>query len=139
MTLLEKAIIIAVVCHRGQTDIAGQPYILHPLRVMLKMEKEKEKIVAVLHDTIEDTHLTFNDLRERGFDEEIIDAINSVTKQEGESYINFVKRAKRNVIGRNVKIADIEDNSDLSRIPNPTEKDYKRQEKYKNAIKELLY
>jgi len=139
MTLLEKAIIIAVICHKGQIDIAGQPYILHPLRVMLKMKTDKEKIVAVLHDTIEDTHLTFNDLRERGFDEEIIDAINSVTKQEGESYINFVKRAKRNVIGRNVKIADIEDNLDLSRIPNPTEKDYKRQEKYKNAIKELLY
>lgn len=99
MTLLEKAIIIAVVCHRGQTDIAGQPYILHPLRVMLKMEKEKEKIVAVLHDTIEDTHLTLNDLRERGFDDEIIEGLNSVTKQESESYINFVKRAKQDVIG----------------------------------------
>lgn len=138
MTLLEKAIIIAVVCHKGQTDIAGQPYIFHPLRVMLKMKTEKEKIVAVLHDTIEDTHLTLNELRERGFDEEIIEGLNSVTKQECESYIDFVKRAKQNVIGRNVKIADIEDNSDLSRIPNPTDKDYKRQEKYKNAIKELL-
>lgn len=136
--LLDKAIIIATKAHTGQVDKAGQSYILHPLRVMMKLKTEEEKIVGVLHDTIEDTDITYDDLKKEGFSEEIIEAIKGVTKIEGEAYMDFVKRAKANPISRNVKLADLEDNMDLGRIASPTEKDFRRIEKYKEAKALLL-
>lgn len=136
--LLDKAIVIAAKAHTGQVDKAGQSYILHPLRVMMKLKTEEEKIVGVLHDTIEDTDVTYDDLRKEGFSEEIIEAIKGVTKIDGEDYMDFVKRAKANPISRNVKLADLEDNMDLGRIASPTEKDFKRIEKYKEAKALLL-
>lgn len=135
MSTLECAIAIAAAAHSGQTDKAGQPYILHPLRVMLALQKEEERIVAVLHDVVEDTKITPDILRSEGFAEAILTAIDSVTKREGEDYQAFVLRAAANPIGRQVKPADLTDNSDSSRISNPSQADYDRVGKYQNAIK----
>ena len=137
MSTLERAIAIAAQAHTGQTDKAGVPYILHPLRMMLSLQSEAERIVAVLHDVIEDTSWTFDDLRAEGFSEEVLAALETVTRREDETYEAFVLRAATNPIGRRVKLADLHDNSDLSRISSPTEKDFARLEKYKRAITTL--
>lgn len=135
MATLERAIEIAVEAHKGQVDKVGEVYILHPLRLMLKMKTATERSVAVLHDVVEDSHWTLDDLRKEGFSEEIISAVDSLTKREAEDYQDFVKRASRNPLGRAVKIADIEDNMDLSRFTHPTAKDHARNEKkYKPAL-----
>lgn len=109
---------------------AGAPYILHPLRVMFSMADDAERIVAVLHDVVEDSDTTLDDLRAEGFPEEIVLAVDSVTRRKGESYGEFTDRAGRNLIGTKVKIADLEDNMDIGRISNPTAKDYRRVERY---------
>lgn len=138
--LLDCAIKIAVNAHNGQIDKGGQPYVLHPLRVMFSLDSEKEKIVGVLHDVIEDTNITYEYLIMNGFDGEIeiLEALKSVTRKEDETYDEFIDRVKLNPIGRKVKLADLQDNMDVSRILNPTEKDYKRLEKYKKARNNLL-
>ncbi|WP_064199049.1 HD domain-containing protein [Brevibacillus brevis] len=138
MSTLEKAIVIATQAHSGQTDKGDNPYILHPLRIMLKMPTVKTMIAAVLHDVIEDTEVTTKQLRNEGFSEEIVEAVIALTRDDGETYMEFVRRAKQNPIARLVKLGDLEDNSDLSRIPDPTEKDHERLLRYKEAIKELL-
>ncbi len=134
---LERAIELAVQHHRGQVDKAGQPYILHPLRLMLAMPTEIEGIVAVLHDIVEDTPITFNDLREEGFSQKVISAIKCVTKQEGEDYNSFIERISHNPLATSVKLADLEDNMDLSRLSDITEKDLLRVAKYQRAKKVL--
>ncbi|MCE1229714.1 MAG: HD domain-containing protein [Firmicutes bacterium] len=134
MSSLERAIAIAAQAHEGQVDIAGAPYILHPLRVMLRLSGMTERIVAVLHDVLEDTSVTEEVLRNEGFSEAIIGSVQSVTRREDESYEVFVARAANDPIGRLVKMADLEDNSDLSRIANPTIKDIQRVEKYQRAM-----
>lgn len=136
--ILSKAIILATQCHYGQVDKAGKQYILHPLRVMLKVNSIEEKIVAVLHDALEDTECTYQNLKEIGLSDELIESIYCLTRQNNESYMDFIRRCKQNHIARIVKLADLEDNCDLSRIENPSEKDYARVKKYKKAIKELL-
>ena len=136
--MLERAIEIAVEAHKGQVDKGGQPYILHPLRVMMSVSGESEKIVAVLHDVIEDSDWTFDWLLEEGFCIEVIEALKSVTKEsEDEGYDLFVQRAMQNPIGRKVKIADLRDNLDVTRISDMTDKDVKRINKYKKALKLL--
>lgn len=137
--LLEVAIMIAVNAHSGQVDKGGQPYILHPLRVMMSLVDEKDKIIGVLHDTVEDTDVTYEYLKEVGFDDEIIEGIKSVTRNKGETYNQFIDRVSLNPRGKRVKLADIEDNMDINRIPNPSEKDYSRVEKYKKAKKRLTH
>lgn len=134
MSTLERAITIAAEAHAGQTDKAGEPYILHPLRVMLSLKMEAERIVGVLHDVIEDTPWTFDQLRAEGFSEEVLAGLETVTKRKGEDYEAFVLRSAKNRIGHKVKLADLYDNSDISRIASPTAKDYARLEKYKRAI-----
>jgi len=138
MSDLTKAILIATKMHDGQTDKGGNPYILHPLRLLMRAADNDSRIVAVLHDVIEDTSYTLADLREVGFSEEIIAAIDCLSRRENESYDEFIQRIKKNDLARIVKILDIEDNKDLSRIPNPTTKDYDRIKKFDKAIKELL-
>jgi len=133
---LSQAICIATTAHTGQFDKGGNPYILHPLRIMLKMDSNEERIVAVLHDVIEDTNVLISELRKVFFDE-IANAILALTRNHNESYIDFIRRCKQNDLARKVKIADIEDNMDLSRIDNPTEEDYKRVKKYEKAWREL--
>jgi (p)ppGpp synthase/HD superfamily hydrolase len=134
MSTLERAIAIAAEAHRGQTDKAGASYILHPLRVMLTLNTNEERITAVLHDIVEDCGWTFERLRAEGFSEKIINAIESVTRRPDENYEDFVLRAARNPIGRRIKLADLKDNADLSRIQNPANLDFKRLEKYQKAI-----
>jgi (p)ppGpp synthase/HD superfamily hydrolase len=135
MSDLERAIAIAVEAHGGQRDKSGAPYVLHPLRVMLSLPSNDERIVAVLHDVCEDCPgWTFERLRAEGFSERILTALNSVTKRDGEAYEDFVRRAADNPVGRAVKLADMKDNCDLSRISSPTERDFARIEKYKKAI-----
>lgn len=135
---LETAIKIAVTAHSGQVDKANQPYILHPLRVMFSLQTDKERIVGVLHDVIEDTDITYEYLKSNGFDDEIIEGIKSVTKVQDETYDEFIDRAKLNSIGINVKLADLEDNMNINRIENPTDKDCQRMEKYRKAKERLL-
>ena len=130
---LERAIELAVQHHKGQTDKAGQPYILHPLRLMLAMTSEEEQIVAVLHDIVEDTPVTPNDLRQEGFSGAIVAAIECVTKRVGEDYESFIERISHDPLARVVKLADLEDNMDLSRLMEITEKDRERVEKYRRA------
>lgn len=138
MSTLNLAIQIAAGAHSGQYDKAGQPYILHPLRVMMQLKTEDEQIVGVLHDVLEDTDITVSDLLRRGFSGEVIEALKSVTRSEGESYLDFILRAKQNEIGRKVKLADLKDNMDWERIEQPAEEDMKRMQKYQKAYYMLV-
>jgi len=132
---LERAIAIAAAAHADQVDKAGAPYISHPLRVMRAQDSEDARIVAVLHDVVEDcSGWTFKRLKDEGFSTTVIDALRLVTKIEGENYEDFVRRAAGNPISRVVKIADIQDNMDLSRISNVTTRDLERIEKYRHAL-----
>lgn len=137
MSNLERAIAIAVESHKGYVDKAGKPYILHPLRVMLQMDSENKMTAAVLHDVVEDTGITLEHLRQEGFNQEVIKAVDSVTRRQGESYDDFILRAGSHRIGLEIKMADLKDNLDISRIKHPTSKDYERLEKYKRAISVL--
>lgn len=135
MSTLERAIAIAAEAHAGQVDWAGLPYVLHPLRMMLRLSSTDERVVAVLHDVCEDCPgWTFDRLRKEGFHDRIIEALQSVTKREGEDYEAFVRRAAANPVGRNVKLADLHDNADLSRIADPSERELQLIEKYRRAI-----
>jgi (p)ppGpp synthase/HD superfamily hydrolase len=137
MSTLEKAIAISARAHEGQTDKGGSPYILHPLKVMLRLAHHDERIVAVLHDVVEDTRVTLADLRNEGFSEAILAAIDSLTKREGETYQAFIERAGRDPLARRVKLADLAENSDLSRIDRPSQNDLERVEKYRKAAEYL--
>lgn len=147
---LENAIKIAVEAHTGQVDKGGNLYILHPLRVMLSLHREEERIVGVLHDVVEDcAGWSWERLAAEGFSEEIIQALKSVSKTPEEEaeyrslpedqklnhYLQFIERAKANKIGRQVKAADIKDNLDISRIDDITQKDIHRLNRYKAALK----
>ena len=134
MATLEHAIALAVEAHKGQKDKNGQPYILHPLRVMLRLEREVDRIVGILHDVIEDTSVTPNDLRKAGYSEEILAALDGVTKREGEPYEDFVRRAESNPIAKRVKLADLEDNMDLKRLTKVLPKDIDRLNRYLKAL-----
>lgn len=131
---LDQAIAIAVQAHAGQKDRAGQPYILHPLRVMLAAEGTDAKVVAVLHDVVEDSDWSLDGLREAGLSEVQASALESVTKRAGEAYFAFVERAGRHVLGRLVKILDLQDNADESRIAFPSDEDRARFTKYRKAL-----
>ena len=135
---LERAIQIAVEAHAGAKDRGGKAYILHPIGVMMRCETDEEKIVAILHDVVEDTDWTFDALREEGFSETIIEALETVTKRsDDEDYDEFVQRSLKNEIGRKVKIADLRDNLDVTRVGELTDKDIERINKYKRALKTL--
>lgn len=136
-TLLEKALQIAVKAYSGQIDKAGSAYIFHPIRVSNRCSTDDERIVALLHDTIEDTEVTAEYLLMEGFPRNIVDAILSVTRNEDESYDDFIKRSRLNPIGRQVKLHDLEDNMDITRLNELTEKDIYRLNKYIKAYKYL--
>ncbi len=133
MSTLERAISICARAHEGQVDKGDSPYVLHPLKVMLRLAHDEERIVAVLHDVVEDTAITFADLRNEGFSETVLGAIDALTKREGETYQAFIERAARDPIARRVKLADLAENSDLSRLNEPSQKDLDRIEKYRKA------
>ncbi len=135
--MLEKAIQLEVKYHSGQVDKADQPYILHPIRAMLRVTSPKARIAAILHDVVEDTPWTFEQLLAEGFSEDIVDAVRALTKQDGESRLDAAKRAAQNPIARVVKLADVSDNMDLRRISNPTAKDFARLKEYEK-VRDLL-
>ncbi len=131
------AIEIATRAHIGQKDKAGKGYIEHLKKVADRCDNAEERIVALLHDTIEDTDVTPEYLDEVGFTEGIIEAILSVTKRKGESYVDFVKRAGQNPTGRKVKIHDLEDNMNILRLESLSEKDLERLNKNISAYRYL--
>lgn len=137
MNLIEKSLHIALNAHAGQTDRGGTPYILHPLRLMNQMETENEKATALLHDVVEDSDYTFEDLREENIPGEMITAIQCLTKNEDESYDQFIGRCVGNELARKVKMADIRDNLNVLRLDELDEEDLKRVVKYHRAGKRL--
>jgi hypothetical protein len=132
-----RAVAIAADAHLGQYDKAGAPYIYHPLRLMMRARTDEERIVAVLHDVVEDGEWTFDALRREGFSRDVVRAIEHLTKQEGESYEAFIERVADDRLATRVKILDLEDNSDLSRLREPTEKDRARAATYARALERL--
>ncbi len=136
--MLGKAKEIAQQAHANQVDKSGAPYIKHPLRIMDSMDTVEEKIVAVLHDAVKDSDLSLTSLVELGFSKEIVAAIDAITKRPQEDYEVYLNRVISNAIALKVKIADMLDNMDMSRIRQPTEKDYKRLKKYQETLPRLL-
>ena len=112
MATLERAMAIAAAAHRGQCDKAGEPYLLHPIRVMLRVSGHDERLVALLHDVVEDSPWTLEQLRAEGFPEAVILAVDRVTRREGEPYQAVIERAGADPLARRVKLADLEDNID---------------------------
>ena len=136
--LYDKALQIAVQAHAGQKDKAGHDYIMHPMRVSERCGDMQAKIVALLHDTIEDSDVTADYLREEGFTEEIVEAVLAVTRREEEDYDDYVRRAAQNELGKIVKLADLEDNMDIRRLPELTDHDVERLRKYLRAWQYLM-
>ena len=134
MSNLTTAIQMAAEAHHGQVDKAGEPYILHPLRVMLAQDGEVAMIVGVLHDIVEDTEYDLTDIAMAGFAPEVTYAIDSVTRREGEDYFAYVHRAAANPIGRLVKAADLNDNMDPNRRPANDNNYETRMAKYEEAL-----
>jgi (p)ppGpp synthase/HD superfamily hydrolase len=133
----DAAVALADRAHKGQTDKGGAPYIAHPIRVSLRVTGEQEQIAAVLHDVVEDTPVTLDQIR-RQFGATIADAVDALTKRRGEDYSDFILRCRKNPIARRVKIEDLHDNMDTSRLPKPlTEADEHRQLKYMRALTQL--
>jgi (p)ppGpp synthase/HD superfamily hydrolase len=115
MATLEKAIAVAAQAHSGQRDKEGLCYILHPLRVMMRVSGEEAQMVAVLHDVLEDTPVTEADLRKEGFSESVLAGVQTVTHHKGQSYPDYVVACSRHDVARRVKLADLEDNARLDR------------------------
>lgn len=138
-SLLELAIKVATEAHKGQTDKGGNPYIEHPKAVAAQVNNIEHKIVAYLHDVIEDTEITLDDLSEMGFTYRIVNSVRLLTRTDTLTYKEYLKRLKADDNARHVKIADLRHNMDISRIPEPTEKDYKRLEKYKKSLEFLEF
>lgn len=135
--LLEVAIRVAAEAHKDQKDKGGNPYIEHPRAVAAQLDNIEHKIVAYLHDVVEDTEITLDELSEMGFTFRIVNSVRLLTKTKELTYEEYLKRLKTDDNARHVKIADLKHNMDLSRISEPTEKDYKRIEKYKRSLEFL--
>ena len=135
--LREKAMQIAINVHGSQVDKGGRPYIHHPVRVESMCSLWQDRLVALLHDTIEDGDITSEYLLMQGFSHEIVDAVVSVTRKKGEDYFDFIQRCKENPIGHRVKLADLKDNMDITRLKELTDKDVDRLRKYHKAFKIL--
>ena len=135
--MTKKAILLVYEKHKDQYDKAGIPYVLHPLHVAEQMQDEYRTTVGLLHDIVEDTDVTFEQLIQMGFPKEVIDALRCLTHQEGIEYFDYVKNIGTNEIATDVKLADLEHNSDLSRLNEITDWDLVRVEKYKKCIEYL--
>ena len=138
--LLERALAIALDAHHGQTDRAGRPYVFHPLRLMHRQHTDAARMAALLHDVVEDSGWTLEQLRDEGFPDAVVEAIDALThrEDEGESYADYVARAAQNPLARQIKRADLEDNMDIRRLGRPLdEHDLARLERYRKAWQEL--
>lgn len=134
----KAALKICFEAHKEQVDKSGMPYVFHPFHLAEQMEDEKTTIVALLHDVIEDTDYTFDDLIRLGFDDDVIEALKLMTHDDDVPYMEYVAKIKDNSIAKAVKLADLRHNSDLSRLDTVDERAIKRVEKYKSAIGFLL-
>lgn len=136
---LEDAIALAADAHRGQIypTASGEPFILHPLRVMLRVESTAERIVAVLHDLIEDTAYTLDDLRLRGYQDDVIEAVDCLTRRNGETYEHYIERVASNAIARRVKLADLAENLENNRRQPRTAQRAERIRRYERAQERL--
>ncbi len=134
---LEKAIKIAVKCHKGQKDKGGKPYILHPLHVMNNVSSEDEKIVAILHDVIEDANYPIEDLKKEGFKDQIIEALVYLTHDKKVDYFAYIEKIKDNALAKTVKIQDLKHNLDVTRLESLDESAVNNLKKYFMAYKIL--
>ena len=132
--MIDIALAIAKKAHAGQVDKADVDYIQHPLYVASQVKTEQEKAVALLHDVIEDSDITAADLLASGLSNEVVTAVQILTKKKGQSYQEYLEKVKSNNLARVVKLADLKHNSDLSRLKSVTNTDHERVKKYKNAI-----
>lgn len=135
--MIDIALAIARKAHAGQVDKAGVDYIQHPLYVASQVKTEQEKAVALLHDVLEDSDITAADLLAYGLSNEVVTAVQTLTKKKGQSYQDYLEKVKSNNLARVVKLADLKHNSDLSRLKTVSNTDYERVKKYKNAIRYL--
>ena len=135
--LTKKALKLCFEAHKEQVDKSGMPYVFHPFHLAEQMTDETTTVVALLHDVVEDTELTFDDLEKQGFGEEIISALKLLTHNDDTPYMDYVAKIKNNKIATAVKLADLKHNSDLTRLDIVDEKALKRKEKYEKAIKLL--
>lgn len=133
----KKALKLCFEAHKDQVDKSGAPYVFHPFHLAEQMKDECTTIVALLHDVVEDTDYTFDDLRSMGFDEEVIEALVLMTHEKSAPYMAYVEKIKANPIARAVKLVDLQHNSDLSRLDHVDENALRRKEKYSEAIKLL--
>lgn len=133
MHLIELALSIAIEAYTGKIDKGGQPYILHPLRLMARMSNDDARVVAILHDVIEDSTITADDLLQRGIPEHLVITIQCLSRKIGESYEAFIERIALNPLARLVKMADIEDNLDVLRLVKLSPSDLERVKKYHAA------
>ena len=136
-TDVEGARALAKLAHADQRDKAGQPYITHPERVAARMDSPEGQVVAWLHDTVEDTEVSLEEI-ERRFGPETASAVDALSRREGEDWDDYLDRVRANPVARKVKINDLIDNSNLSRLPRVTLKDVERQAKYNRALMRLL-
>lgn len=132
--MTKKAIKVMFEAHKNQVDKNGMPYVFHPFHLAEQMTDEASTVVALLHDVIEDTDCTLEDLKNMGFSNEVCDALSFLTHDEGVPYGEYVEKIKQNKLATIVKLADLKHNSDLSRLDYVGERDLQRAEKYKNAI-----
>lgn len=138
MGRLEQAIALAATAHAGQVDKAGEPYILHVVRVMLRCDDEDTRIAAALHDVVEDCGFTVDDIRSQ-FGDRVANAVDAVSRRDGETYHDFMERAALDPIGRAVKIADLLDNLDETRLPIKTDGEQRRVNRYRIALRRLAF
>jgi (p)ppGpp synthase/HD superfamily hydrolase len=138
MPTLEDAIALARQVHEGQVDKAGKPYLEHVLRVVSYLDAADDRIVGALHDVLEKSHMTAADLRRLGYPAPIVHAVACLTKRRGEDYDDYIRRVNQDDIARRVKLADLKDNMDMSRLPSPSAADWERLAKYQRAQQELI-
>ena len=134
---LHKAITIACEAHQGQSSINGEPYILHPLRLLIKAKSNEERIIAVLHDVIEKTNISLADLKNKGFDQNIISSIDSLSKRRSESYVDYIGRLMQNRISVKIKLLDLADNIKIHSENNDNGIYDVKINQYKNALKQI--
>ncbi len=130
--------LIMIHAHEGQVDKGGEPYVLHPVRVMMRVRSPEARVAALLHDVLEDSSLSLEDLHREGFSPPVLKAVQCLTRRAGETYLQFINRVKEDALAREVKIADLEDNLNVGRMAHLTGEDLLRVKKYHEALRILL-
>lgn len=136
--LFEQTLLYVTKAHLGQVDKGGRPYIMHLLAVSERMERTEEKVVALLHDIVEDTACTLTQLTTFGFSDEIVQAVDALTRRSDEIYMTYIERLSKNPLALTVKIEDLKQNMDLSRLHIVTKRDLSRNKRYQKALDYLI-